>query len=203
VLTFFYGGRGAEDSGPANNLNQALCGCYLTGLWLFLNLPQLKEKKTESNLFSPIRAMTNMTILSLMHRLPLECGGAFNMDIHPAPKDIPDSLRPTPLQESMPHDPWISMFPSPTLRDNLILSLGTYDEDDLCGDLVGGLYEGFDDVRNRGLLVWGPPWIPSSWEISEGFARKWGFLLKGCHDVVEATQRYREGRGEDRLVIEV
>ncbi len=32
-------------------------------------------------------------------------------------------------------------MPTPQMRDNLILNLGRYDEDDLCDDLVGGLFE--------------------------------------------------------------
>ena len=84
----------------------------------------------------------------------------------------------------------------------MILLAGTYDSDDLCYDLGQALYEGFDDVDRRGFVVWGDPWLMSGWEVTEGFVGKWGFLLKGCPDVVEAANRWREVRGEERLVVE-
>lgn len=73
----------------------------------------------------------------------------------------------------------------------------------MCDDICGGLYDGFDDVESRGLLVWGDPWLVSSWEISPGFAKKWAFLLKGCGEMVHATNAWRESRGEEPLVVEV
>lgn len=78
-----------------------------------------------------------------------------------------------------------------------------YDQDDMCDDICGGLYDGYDDVETRGLLVWGDPWRLSSWEISAGFAAKWAFLLRGCEDMVRATNVWRESRGEEPLVMEV
>lgn len=69
--------------------------------------------------------------------------------------------------------------------------------------MVGGLFEDRNDLDEKGILVWTDPWHMSGWEITEGFARKWGFLLKGCFEIVEATNRWRELRNEDRLTIEV
>lgn len=89
------------------------------------------------------------------------------------------------------------------MRDNLILNAGKIDEDDLCCDLVGGLYEGFNEVEQRGIMVWGEPWREDGWEVSEGFVKKWGFMLRGCGELVEATNRWRARRGEAALVVEV
>jgi hypothetical protein len=89
------------------------------------------------------------------------------------------------------------------MRDNMILLTGKYDHDDLCNDLVGGLYEGFNDVEMRGMIVWSDPWHPDGWEITEGFVRKWGFLLRGCGKLIESTNRWRALRYEERLVVEV
>jgi hypothetical protein len=75
--------------------------------------------------------------------------------------------------------------------------------DELSADVYGGLFEGFSDLEAQGLLLWGDPWRQDSWELTEGFIKKWGFLLKGCVELVEATNRWRESRGEDRLVVEV
>ncbi|KAI2463351.1 hypothetical protein F4781DRAFT_426451 [Annulohypoxylon bovei var. microspora] len=132
--------------------------------------------------YNVLRAfMTNMTILSILHRIPLECGGAFNINYLPStPESIPPSFESTPLQKQIAHDMWIDTFPWPNMRDNLLLNRGKYDEDDLCIDMVGGFYE-----------------------VSEGFATKWSFLLRGCHTLIESTNRWREARGEERLIIDV
>jgi hypothetical protein len=78
-----------------------------------------------------------------------------------------------------------------------------WDEDALCTDICGGIYEGFDDCEQKGLLVWGDPWVVTNWEISPGFLRKWGVLVRVCVEMIDATNRWRESRGEDPLVFEV
>lgn len=95
-----------------------------------------------------------MSILSLLSTLPLECGNALAIPVLPAPTTIPSSLEPTPLQRSTKHDLWIDTVPLGQMRDNLILMKGSYDHDDLCSDMVGGLFEGFNECENRGILVW-------------------------------------------------
>lgn len=155
--------------------------------------------------YNVLRAfMTNLSILSYLHRLPLECGAALNIKyVSSTPESIPPSLKSTQLQKQIAHDVWMDTFPWASMRDNLVLNRGKYDADDLCVDLMGGLYEGFDEVEKTGLIVWGEPWSETGWEVSERFATKWSFLLKGCHTLVESTNRWREARGEERLVIEV
>lgn len=54
-----------------------------------------------------------------------------------------------------------------------------------------------------GIVAWSDPWLPCGWEITEGFARKWSFLLKGCSDVVFAANQWRERRDEEPLVVEI
>ncbi|KAI1375967.1 hypothetical protein F4677DRAFT_445683 [Hypoxylon crocopeplum] len=155
--------------------------------------------------YNVLRAlMTNMSILSILSRIPLECGAALNIkDLPSPPESIPPSLESTQLQKRIRHDAWIDIVPWSNMRDNFLLNRGKYDEDDLCVDMVGGLYEGFDEVQTRGLIVWGEPWSETGWEVSKGFATKWSFLLKGCDALVESTNRWRESRGEERLVIDV
>jgi hypothetical protein len=87
---------------------------------------------------------------------------------------MPPSFRPTRIQRTTPHKPHLDSIPCPLFRDNLILatSRNLFDEDEFCDDLCGGLWSGYNDSEKRGLLVWGEPWQMSSWEISEGFARK-------------------------------
>lgn len=97
-------------------------------------------------------------------------------------------------------------MPHPLWRDNMIKAAGTYDDDDLWADTIGGLFDGFpgDEVERRGLVAWSPVWDPSGWEMSEGFMRKWGWLFEGFeHVALEATNRWRRQRGEEPLVWEV
>ncbi|KAL2828840.1 hypothetical protein BJY01DRAFT_255213 [Aspergillus pseudoustus] len=85
---------------------------------------------------------------------------------------IPSSLRPTFIQRTTTHHPWFDVLPFPQLRDTLILARGSFDERELCRDLMAGW-----DPRNSAamLLVWGQPWDPMSWEITELFLQKWGW----------------------------
>ncbi|KAI1420880.1 hypothetical protein F5Y12DRAFT_719099 [Xylaria sp. FL1777] len=150
------------------------------------------------------RAMlTNMSMLGVMDRLPTECGMVlFAKDFPPPPKVLPPSLQDTWLQQTTPHDVWIDTFPCPKMRDNLLSYESIINGDDLCEDVMGGLFEGFNDIELNGLLVWGEPWSEMGWEVTPGFAKKWGFLLKGCDALIDATNKYRAARGEDELVVE-
>lgn len=89
------------------------------------------------------------------------------------------------------------------MRDNCIRWASTIDEEDLCSDFIGGLYEGNADCDTKGWIVWNDPWDVEGWEVSEGFVKKWGYLLQGCGDIIEASNRWRAIRGEDALVVEV
>ncbi len=157
--------------------------------------------------FNVLRAtLTNMAILSILHTIPPECQAALAIPaslLFDPPALLPPLLEATPLQRSTAHEAWIDTVPDPAMRDNLIRCGDTCDLDDLCDDLMGGLYEGFNDADRRGIMVWSDPWCVESWEISDGFAAKWGFLLRGCHALMDATNRWRELRGEERLLVEV
>ncbi|KAL7948379.1 hypothetical protein V8C42DRAFT_314247 [Trichoderma barbatum] len=170
-----------------------------------------------------------------------------NLDGTPA---VPPSFVPTRLQQEIPHPGWIDLFPSPQLRDNLILAVEEFnvDEEDLLADLIGDIFacigcspgdeswssSGSDDDRDTptpppppssvgmspsqeynlrtytpsssaelGILSWSDPWDISGWEFTEKFVTKWGFLLQGCPDVVNAANNWRNMRGEDPLIVEV
>lgn len=150
-------------------------------------------------------SLFNMAVLSLLKHLPLECGGTLNLpslNIDP-PSCVPPELLPTELQIATPHEYWIDIFPCPAMRDNLIRLYRQFDAHDLQRDLSKSLYEGFVDGEQRGCMIWGEPWTVHGWEVSTGFVRKWGFLLKGCSDLVASTNRWRESRGEDPLIIAI
>jgi hypothetical protein len=114
------------------------------------------------------------------------------------------------LQQTVPHGDWIDLFPSPEGRDRLILAVaaGSFDEDELWADCIGGLYEGFPDaehvdgdagVERRGMIVWSPPWDIRGWEMTKVFLEKWGWLFGDLPGAMEGTNHWRRERGEEPL----
>ena len=149
-------------------------------------------------------AMTNMAILIQLNNNSIFQGyDDFYTEDLAIPEDAPASLQATHLQRTVPHDAWIDIIPYPALRDNIISRQASIDTDEICDDFVGGMYDGLSEVESRGLILWGIPWSMDGWEISEGFARKWSFLLEGCGDLIESTNKWRDTRGDERLVVEV
>ncbi|KAL1862909.1 hypothetical protein Daus18300_008239 [Diaporthe australafricana] len=174
-------------------------------------------------------SLTNIHILGMYSLLCNPgCGYAVNNSEPPLfPRaghgNIPESLRPTRMQQSTPHEVWIDILPSARMRDNAIVAVaeGRLRNEDLCADILRGLCGGegkgkgkqcgwtgnvpADDGSEARLTVWNDPWDPSGWEITEGFLRKWGFLLRGAgeDDMVRATNRWRALRGENPIVWEV
>ncbi|KAF5687635.1 hypothetical protein FCIRC_2341 [Fusarium circinatum] len=115
----------------------------------------------------------------------------------------PESLRPTKLQIEIEHHPWVDLLPFPRLRDNMLKAYTSdvIDEDELCIDILGLMSsQGLDDAY---LIVWGEAHEEMSWEVSVGFLKKWGWLLKGCPKLVESTNHWRQQRGEAKLNIQV
>ncbi len=109
---------------------------------------------------------------------------------------MPVNLRPTRLQRTVEHHPWIDLFPFPRLRDNLLLQGPEYDDTDICHDVV----EIFDRPSEKtGLIVWGEPWIPYSWEVSADFLEKWVWVVKGCDELLQSTNYWRSRRGEPSI----
>ncbi|KAF2828665.1 hypothetical protein CC86DRAFT_196367 [Ophiobolus disseminans] len=109
--------------------------------------------------------------------------------------DWPANLRPTPVQCAIEHHPWLDVFPWPQVRDNMVQAfeyLGVDGEDELCHDV--SQYDDHD--TNPLLVVWGDAWDPSNWEITADFLRKWGWLLSGCEQSLDATNYWRAKRGE-------
>ncbi|KAF3914441.1 hypothetical protein AA313_de0200766 [Arthrobotrys entomopaga] len=108
------------------------------------------------------------------------------------PENLPLGLQPTPMQMLYPHHPYIDLFPCPKARDNMIMMLARDKDavnDAICEDLC--CTEG-----ESGLVVWGPPERVESWEITPTFAGKWTWLVKGCYELQQATNKWREARGD-------
>ncbi|GFG24135.1 hypothetical protein IFM61606_04035 [Aspergillus udagawae] len=109
---------------------------------------------------------------------------------------IPPSLRPTSYQRSVPHHPWLDFFPHPKVRDNLLSRQGRFSKHKFCLDIMG--FWNPDAVDNM-LLVWGEPYDPSNWEVTEGFIKKWGWVMQGCPDILQSTNKWRAKRGESAI----
>ncbi|EHK48610.1 hypothetical protein TRIATDRAFT_214714 [Trichoderma atroviride IMI 206040] len=133
---------------------------------------------------------------------------------------FPENLAPTSLQLSHPHSSWIDVFPFPEMRDNLIRYEGYFSHAEFLTDLLGNLIScmdgacdlprkwtnalpgsknGDDAPDRRGLILWGEPYQRESWEVTPGFLRKWWWVVKGCGELIESTNRWRTVRGERPL----
>jgi hypothetical protein len=110
--------------------------------------------------------------------------------------EMPPSLRPTKVQRTVPHHPWLDFFPLPKMRDNLIQAGDDWDDDDLCHDIMGFWNS---SAGNAGLLVWGEPWDVKNWELTEAFLKKWQWVVRGCPELMNSTNAWRAKRGE-RLI---
>ncbi|KZL67311.1 hypothetical protein CT0861_10295 [Colletotrichum tofieldiae] len=144
--------------------------------------------------------ITNIHILSLTSLLGNSCtSNPSTIILFPSPSSVPPTLLPTKIQKTTPHEYWIDIFPSGTMRDNAIRFRGNYDHHELCSDLVG-CQKGNSCPDQPGIIAWSDPWHPDGWEVTEKFIDKWGFLLKGCEDVMIATNRWRALRDEEPLV---
>ncbi|KAH7255320.1 uncharacterized protein BKA55DRAFT_688336 [Fusarium redolens] len=119
----------------------------------------------------------------------------------PSPS-CPTNLQPTPLQRSTSHHPWIDLFPFPKFRDNVLhgMQKGLFDDDELCGDLLG--VEGAGVGEQPSLLVWTVAWNSRGWEVNAAFVKKWGSLIKDCPEIMNSTNYWRAKRGQAALTFD-
>jgi hypothetical protein len=153
--------------------------------------------------FNVFRALLSNTLALAWTLEWLECSDPIspwnNIHSNNNPPLYPQALRPTHIQRTIKHHPWIDLWPIPQMRDNLLLAGDEYDEDRLCNDLVE-----FNGVTNEqtGLVVWNQPWDPMGWEVSETFWGNWGWTIRGCVELHESTNYWRLRRGEKPLVFD-
>jgi hypothetical protein len=112
--------------------------------------------------------------------------------------DIPPNLQPTGIQTMTPHHLLLDLFPLPETRNNLLLAGNRYDSAALAAD-VFDIPGQSRTVERNGLVVWGEPWDAAGWEVTEGFAKKWTWVLKGCAELLRSTDYWRMQRGERPL----
>ncbi|KAJ2974567.1 hypothetical protein NQ176_g5986 [Zarea fungicola] len=157
--------------------------------------------------FNAFRAtLTNLVILSTAYHVSFPCdiGEVLRATpLYALPSSPPPSLIPTALQRAVPHDNWIDLLPDPIMRDNAMRNMHLIQPSEICGDMLGYGSQGQNTIEMTGVLVWGDPWDPAGWEMTEGFLKRWGFLLKGCERTLSATNYWRAQRGDEPLVYEV
>lgn len=127
---------------------------------------------------------------------PFGCDGQNRNPVSAITAAMPSSLIPTSMQLTTRHHPWLDLFPIPRMRDNLLKAasvLSPEDEQRLFDDVME-LGRGKNEWA--GLLVWGEPWDPQSWEVSVPFLQRWAWLVRGCSEIIESTNRWRRRRGE-------
>ncbi|PWY70809.1 hypothetical protein BO94DRAFT_560483 [Aspergillus sclerotioniger CBS 115572] len=108
---------------------------------------------------------------------------------------VPASLFPTTTQCSIPHHPWLDCFPVPRMRDNLVKAAESFNDCELCTDIM--------DPTNGdiGIMVWGDPWLPQNWEVSQLFVQKWSWVIRGCPEVLVHSNYWRARRGLKKLTV--
>ncbi|KAF2014683.1 hypothetical protein BU24DRAFT_463450 [Aaosphaeria arxii CBS 175.79] len=75
----------------------------------------------------------------------------------------------------------------------LAMHIGAMNDDDLCMDLLN--VEAEDLGKRPALMVWGEPWDIMGWEANLSFLKKWGWLIRGCPEILEGSNYWREKRG--------
>ncbi|KAH7144151.1 hypothetical protein B0J13DRAFT_584975 [Dactylonectria estremocensis] len=146
--------------------------------------------------FNTTRALvTNARIMGITHEImspksrswfPSKGGDISTHD------SLPPSLRPTLLQLTVSHHPWIDILPLPEIRDNLLRhDEKSYDNKELCRDL-----RGFQAVALGcgGMITWADPWDSRGWEVTEAFAAKWPWVIEGCHELLDSTNHWKAAR---------
>ncbi|KAH7124936.1 hypothetical protein B0J13DRAFT_646956 [Dactylonectria estremocensis] len=117
------------------------------------------------------------------------------------PRHLPVDLQPTAVQRTVAHDAAIDALPDANLRDRIIIWKHLVDKDELENDLFGHLSAQGGGLGLQGIVIWGEPYLTSSWEITEAFFRKWYFLLSESPNLIASTNHWRKIRGEQPLVL--
>jgi hypothetical protein len=112
-------------------------------------------------------------------------------------------LRPSTMQLTHPHHPYLDILPFPAFRNRIIQLLQIqpplFDPDQLCRDL-----------RSDGLICWGStrrdrrdavgsgaPWDVRSWEVKPWFLKKWWIFFDGPDgEMYQHSRWWCELRGE-------
>ncbi|KAF9569489.1 hypothetical protein CPC08DRAFT_813067 [Agrocybe pediades] len=99
---------------------------------------------------------------------------------------LPASLRPTPIQRTIPHESVVDCVLHPELRDRIIVNRHRL-------DLVDFMVDHRREVRIHGDDVL----AHTNWELGENFIRKYSYLIDPA--VLSITNRWRRERGDSEL----
>ena len=119
---------------------------------------------------------------------------------------MPHTLKPTKLQLSLPHHPVWDIYPDPVFRNNILLyGEDAFDDVEFILDVLGdGTVSADRDTEYRtGMITWGEPWDVAGWEVTQHFAEKWPWSVKGCWELQSSTNKWREAREEAPLIFAV
>jgi hypothetical protein len=115
---------------------------------------------------------------------------------------LPDDMKPTEAQLTIPHHPLFDILPWPKLRTKLICIFSLPPElrpqnarDTMA--VMNLMYDMEDDTD--GFRVNGEGLISDEWEVGEAFFRNWWWTLD--RQIVETTNAWRTKRGENRLML--
>ncbi|KAK4049464.1 hypothetical protein OIO90_005415 [Microbotryomycetes sp. JL221] len=101
---------------------------------------------------------------------------------------LPPSLKATVTQQTVPHSQFFDGIIFPSLRDRLILLKDQYDLQTLLDDLLDAM-----QIHDNDIL------LPSNWELSETFLRKYWYVIDA--EVLGYTNNWRKQRGEPELTM--
>ncbi|EGD91739.2 hypothetical protein H112_00851 [Trichophyton rubrum D6] len=103
---------------------------------------------------------------------------------------LPPSLQPTTLQLQVPHNVYVDLIPSPSLRDVLLRS-----DPAMVAAFLVDVCTFACDIDDRGqLIIWGEDFLNEiSWEFSVPVLEKWGgwFLPSIWHERADFWRRHR------------
>ncbi|KAF4976349.1 hypothetical protein FZEAL_6969 [Fusarium zealandicum] len=121
--------------------------------------------------------------------------------VRPRFGNVKADLRPTDLQLTFGHHPYIDVIPFKSFRENIIKALlhdpPLIDEGILCHDLLAGGFICWGSGRNPLGMSAAVPWDARSWEPSVWFMLKYRQLAGGWDDELWKSARWWHGvRGE-------
>lgn len=125
------------------------------------------------------------------------------------------------------HSTWINLIAFTAMHENLIRWETSFNHREFAQDLIGTeadpdlfsqaqcsrfamlleskyLLSGDEDddevtATRNALILWGECHDVNSWEVTPGFLRKWAWVMWGCEELIDSSNRRRRIRGEEPL----
>ncbi|KAI9891610.1 MAG: hypothetical protein M1814_002544 [Vezdaea aestivalis] len=155
-----------------------LSSCGALGATNSMNQYTVKAAETFSNMMNTVGSSRNgssipsVTAFAAMYNnavvLQLSCEKAAIPMKSQVRHSVPEPLKPTHAQLTVPHLPYIDAIPFPAVRQNLIALNGFIDEEAFCGDLIN---------PNSVSVIGNQSWDPEAWKMSDEFMKRWGYLF--------------------------